>query len=146
MPELPDGEENTGFWKRNTGETIQFLTDKADKSYAYRVTYTNINGIESEQLFTLAVQGDCLPTRGIQSIYKNNDTYIGNNTVEVVSGDSISLELKVDDFFGTILWSTGEAEYKINIPCISSSRNIIAVFKNQYGSQNNFIYKIIVSE
>ena len=92
------------------------------------------------------VQGDCLPTRGIQSIYKNNDTYIGNNTVEVVSGDSITLELKVDDFFGTILWSTGEAEYKINIPCISSSRNIIAVFTNQCGRQNIFIYQIIVSE
>ena len=68
MPELPDGEKNTGLWKWNTGETIQFLTVKADKSFAYRVIYTNVNGVESEQLFTLAVQGDCLPTIGIQSI------------------------------------------------------------------------------
>ena len=146
MPELPDGEKNTGLWKWNTGETIQFLTVKADKSFAYRVIYTNVNGVESEQLFTLAVQEDCLPTIGIQSIYKNNDTYIGSDTVEVVSGDSITLELKVNDFFGNILWSTGEKEYKINIPCISSSRDIIAVFTNQCGRQNIFIYQIFVSE
>ena len=89
-------------------------------------------------MFSLAVQGDCLPTRGTQSIYKNNDTYIGYISVEAVSGDSITLELKVNDFFRTILWSTEETEYKINIPCISSSHNIIAVFTNQCGRQNIF--------
>ncbi len=146
MPELPDGEVNTGLWKWNTGETTQFLTVKADKSYAYRVTYTNVNGIESEQLFTLAVQGDCLPTKGIQFIYNSNDTYIGSNTAKTTFGESLTLELRVDDNYGSVLWSTGETSYKINIPCFSSSRDIIAIFTNQCGRQNIFTYKISIAE
>jgi len=146
MPQLPEGEVNTGLWKWNTGETSQFLTVKADKSYAYRVTYTNVNGIESEQLFTLAVQGDCLPTKGIQYIYNNNDAYIGSNAVKVSFGDSLFLELKVDDKFGKVLWSTGETDYKINISCISSSRELYAIFTNQCGRQNIFTFQILISE
>ena len=141
MPQLPDGEVNTGLWKWNTGETTQFLTITADKSYAYRVTYTNENGIQSKQLFTLAVQGDCLPTQGIQFIYKNG-TSIGNNIVEVNSGESLTLELSVNDFFGDILWSTGDSEFIVEIPCINSSRNITAIFTNHCGRQNIFIYQI----
>ena len=146
MPELPEGEVNTGLWKWNTGETTQSLTVKSDKSYAYRVTYTNINGIESEQLFTLVVQGDCLPIKGSQFIYNINDTYIGDNTVKAKVGDSLNLELIVNDNYGTILWSTGETDYKINIPCVSTSRDIIAVFTSQCGRQSAFTYHILISE
>ena len=141
MPQLPDGEVDTGLWKWNTGETTQFLTIAAEKSFAYRVTYTNENGIQSEQLFTLAVQGDCLPTEGIQSIYKNG-TSIGNNVVEVNSGVSLTLELSVNDFFGEILWSTGDSEYIVVIPCINSSRNITAIYTNHCGLKNIFTYQI----
>ena len=141
MPQLPDGEVDTGLWKWNTGETTQFLTIAAEKSFAYRVTYTNENGIQSEQLFTLAVQGDCLPTEGIQSIYKNG-TSIGNNVVEVNSGVSLTLELSVNDFFGEILWSTGDSEYIVVIPCINSSRNITAIYTNHCGLKNIFSYQI----
>ena len=55
MPKLPDGEENTGNWIWNTGQTTQDITIEVEKSFAYRVTYTNKNGIESKQLFTIAV-------------------------------------------------------------------------------------------
>ena len=143
MPYLPDGEENTGRWKWNTGETTQYISVNADKSFAYRVTYTNTNGIESHQLFTLAVQGDCHPTIGTQLIYKD-DVYIGSDTVKVESGSSLTLELNIDYIFGTILWSTGDTDFKIKIPCLNSSRNITAVFTNQCGRHNIFIYQLNV--
>ena len=143
IPQLPEGEENTGIWKWNTGETTQIISVTADKSYAYRVTYTNVNGIESHQLFTLAVQGDCLQTKGTQSIYKDG-IYIGSNIAEVDSGVSLTLELNVEDIFGTIIWSTGDSDFKINIPCLYSSRNITAVYTNQGGNHNIFTYQLNV--
>ena len=141
IPQLPEGEVNTGLWKWNTGETTQFLSITANKSYAYRVTYTNQNGIQSEQLFTLAVQGDCLPAQGTQSIYKNG-THIGNKIVEINSGESLTLELSVNDYFGDILWSTGDSEFLVEIPNINTSRNITTIFTNHCGVKNIFIYQI----
>ena len=141
IPQIPDGEENTNLWEWNTGQKTQNLDIIVNKSFAYRVTYTNANGIKSEQLFTLGVQGDCLPSKGIQSIYKN-ETLIGNSTANVNSGDSIKLELKVADVYGNIIWSNGDSSYSIFIPCINTSRNVTAIFTNYCGRKNIFIYQI----
>ena len=114
IPIIQGNEENTGDWKWNTGETTQNLSIEVEKSFAYRVTYKNINGIESHQLFTIAVQGDCEKTKVTQSIYLN-DTKIGNDTAKVISGSSLKLELSTLDLYGTILWSTGETDYSIKL-------------------------------
>ncbi len=60
-PQLPAGATNTGKWQWNTGETTQDITVTTDKSYLYRVTYTNENGVKSEQVFAIASQGDASP-------------------------------------------------------------------------------------
>ena len=143
MPKLPDVEENTGNWIWNTGQTTQDITIEVEKSFAYRVTYTNKNGIESKQLFTIAVQGDCQKTDGYQSIY-SNDEFLGNNTAQVISGSSLKLELNVVDLYGTVVWSTGETDYSINIPCLNSTRNITAIFTSMCGKQIIYIYQLFV--
>ena len=56
MPQLPEGEEDTGNWIWNTGETTRDLAITADKSYIYRVTYTNSNGVKSQLAFSIFVQ------------------------------------------------------------------------------------------
>ena len=61
LPQLPDGEEDTGLWQWNTGETTRDITVQTDKSHIYRVTYTNARGIESQLSFAIAVKGDCTP-------------------------------------------------------------------------------------
>ena len=145
MPVLPEGEEDTGNWLWNTGETTKDITITLNKSFAYRVRYTNQNGIESYQLFTLAVQGDCLPSKGTQYIYNNstNENYEGKNIVEVNKGDSITLELKVDDEFGTIEWSEGESNsYTLYIENVNENKNIEAIFKSLCGRENIFIFQI----
>ncbi|MBR2185103.1 MAG: alginate lyase family protein [Prevotella sp.] len=54
MPQLPESEENSGQWRWNTGETTQNITVTTNRSYVYRVTYTNNNGIESQLCFPIA--------------------------------------------------------------------------------------------
>ena len=143
IPVLPTDEENTGNWKWDTGETTQNITIEVDKSYAYRVTYTNKNGIESKQLFTIAVQGDCRETKATQSIYLG-DNLIGNDTAEVNSGSTITLELNTLDSYGTFLWSTGETDYKINIPYVNDTRNITVIFTNMCGRKFTYLYQLFV--
>ena len=54
IPQLPEGEEDTGQWQWNTGETTRELTVNTDWSYVYRVTYTNARGIQSQLAFFIA--------------------------------------------------------------------------------------------
>ena len=54
MPQLPDGEEDTGKWQWNTGETTREITVNTDWSYVYRVTYTNSRGVESRLAFFIS--------------------------------------------------------------------------------------------
>ena len=134
-------EENTGNWKWNTGQTIQSIKIQVEKSYAYRVTYKNKNGIESKQLFTIDIQGDCLKTKATQSIYLNYNKK-GIDAIEVNPGASLTLELSVVDSYGTIIWSIGETDYTILIPCLDSSRILTAVFTNKCGFQIVYIYQL----
>ena len=90
IPQLPDGEEDTGHWLWNTGQTTRNITVTTDKSYVYRVTYTNRNGISSEQCFTLAVEGDCTPSKLLPSI-KVGGQVVGDSVATVFYGDRVSL-------------------------------------------------------
>lgn len=58
MPQLPDGEEDSGMWLWNTGETTRNITVTTDRSFIYRVTYTNKQGIKSQLCFPIAVKSD----------------------------------------------------------------------------------------
>ena len=61
MPQLPDGEEDTGLWQWNTGETTRDITIATNRSFIYRVTYTNARGIESHLCFSIATKDDVTP-------------------------------------------------------------------------------------
>lgn len=65
IPQLPDGEEDTGLWQWNTGETTREITVNTDWSYVYRVTYTNARGIQSCLAFFIATTDKGVPV-GIQ--------------------------------------------------------------------------------
>ncbi|MBR0275503.1 MAG: alginate lyase family protein [Prevotella sp.] len=56
MPQLPDGEEDSGQWVWNTGETTRNIVVTTDRSYIYRVTYTNARGIKSQLCFAIATE------------------------------------------------------------------------------------------
>lgn len=69
MPQLPEGATDTGNWVWNTGETTKDITVSTDKSFLYRVTYTNENKVKSEQVFAIAAQGDCNNNTITSSVY-----------------------------------------------------------------------------
>ena len=76
MPQLPDGEEDTGHWQWNTGETTRDITVTTGWSYVYRVTYTNSRGIQSQLAFFIATTDKGQPV-GIEEV--KNEMFIMNN-------------------------------------------------------------------
>ncbi|MBR6033043.1 MAG: alginate lyase family protein [Bacteroidaceae bacterium] len=67
IPILPEGEEDTGLWQWNTGETTREITVETGWSYIYRVTYTNKNGIKSQLAFSIATTDKGEPV-GIEKV------------------------------------------------------------------------------
>ena len=67
---LPDGEADTGQWLWEDGATGSQRQITADHSGLYRVTYTNARGVQSTQLFSIAVRGEGIRgTLGVSASY-----------------------------------------------------------------------------
>jgi hypothetical protein len=90
IPMLPEGEEDTGLWKWNTGETTREITVSTGWSYIYRVTYTNARGIQSQLAFSIATTDKGVPVgiNPIQSSKLNIQDRAG--TVYDLSGRCVS--------------------------------------------------------
>ena len=54
IPQLPEGEEDTGLWQWNTGQQTREITVETGWSYVYHVTYTNKNNVKSQLAFFIA--------------------------------------------------------------------------------------------
>lgn len=143
QPELPAGETDTGKWAWNTGETTREITVNTDHSYVYRATYTNQNGIESQIAFSIAVQGDCIPTPVTQSITYNGET-IENDTVTVFYGESVTLAVSDVHGYGTYNWSTGATTSSVTRTNVKSEQDVECIVTNQGGSTTTVKFHINV--
>lgn len=134
-PLLPEGEEDTGNWKWNTGETTRDITVTTDKSYAYRATYTNKNGIESQQVFTIAVNEDANPMTKVNGyITYNGKEY--TDSVTVYYGETVNLTLQGPDKYvvwGSYEWDNGATTNTITTAPIVRPRDFTGVYINQAG-------------
>lgn len=143
MPQLPEGEEDTGLWKWNTGETTRNITVTTDRSYIYRVTYTNKKGNESQLCFTIAANGDCIPDSLAPSI-----TYMGTttetDTIVVLYGKSVTLGVTPSVGWGTYKWSTGATTQTITTSAINNDQDISVTFTNQGGAVTTQVFHIHV--
>jgi hypothetical protein len=143
-PQLPENVANTGSWKWNTGATAQELSITANNSGLYRVTYTAANGVESTQVFSIAVNGDCLPDRLTPEITVNglavNDTVITiapRTTFKLAAGSSAG--------GGTYKWSNGSTTSSIEVANISSERTYTVTYTNQGGKESKLNFHIKLS-
>ena len=144
MPQLPEGAADTGNWKWNTGETTKDITVSTDRSFIYRVTYTNENGIESEQMFSIAVEGDCTPSRTNQSIYVGS-TWMGTDEATVFYGDNVTLNASdAAGWWTAVQWDNGQKGNNITVNGITSDRTIQAYIVNQGGGKELVSYTIHV--
>ena len=145
-PLLPEGEEDTGNWKWNTGETTRDITVTTDKSYAYRATYTNKNGIESQQVFTIAVNEDANPMTKVNGyITYNGKEY--TDSVTVYYGETVNLTLQGPDKYvvwGSYEWDNGATTNTITTAPIVRPRDFTGVYINQAGVRTSCKFHINV--
>ena len=132
MPQLPAGEEDTGRWQWNTGETTREITVQTSRSYIYRVTYTNSRGIQSELCFPIAVAGDCQPDRLTPHITLAGET-TETNAMDVLYGQSVTLAAIPSRGWGTYKWSTGATTESIT-KSVTADAHYTVEFKNQGGA------------
>ena len=143
MPQLPDGEEDTGQWQWNTGETTRDITVTTDRSYIYRVTYTNAHGIKSQLCFPIATKGDCTPDSLTPSITYNGTT-TETDTIDVLYGKTTTLNVTPTAGWGTYKWSTGATTQSITTSAIKKDQDISVTFTNQGGAATTQVFHIHV--
>lgn len=148
MPQLPDGEEDTGHWLWDTGETTRSLTVTTDRSHVYRVTYTNANGIQSQQCFPIAVENDCTPTRLTPSITYDGKTFDDADSIEVIYGQTVSLSIAPSCGWGTYRWSTGQTTASVTTAPLTEPREYTVYYTNQGSavSAHTFRLNVITAE
>lgn len=132
MPQLPEGEEDTGNWQWNTGETTKDITVVADNSYLYRATYTNAHGVKSEQVFSLAVQGDCEESNMNPTVTTGGKTTSGL-TGRVMYGEGATLSIYGSGGYGNYVWENGSTGSSITLTHVTSNHDISVIFENQGG-------------
>jgi hypothetical protein len=141
-PKLPEGEEDTGLWQWNTGATTRNITITADRSYMYRVTYTNRHGVKSEQLFSIAVQGDCEETPGVTPyIIINGNTEADETTVSADYGSKVTLGISGTRGFDTFLWDDGSTGSSVT-KTVVRDRDIQLVYQNQGGRKTLVTFRL----
>lgn len=132
LPQLRDGNEDSGQWQWNTGETTRNLTVTANESYVYRVCYTNKHGVKSYLCFSIAVQGDCEPTPVEVSATYNGVT--ATDSITIFYDDAITLKAASKDGFGSFAWSTGATSSNITVKNLRRDTLFTVAFKNQGGA------------
>lgn len=144
MPQLPEGEEDSGQWLWNTGETTRNITVTTDRSYVYRVTYTNSKGVESHLCFALAVAGDCEKTTLTPSVKVDGITTTGTTETTVFYNGSVTLSVSDADGWGTYKWSNGKSGSAITMTNIKEDTSVTVTFTNQGGCESSVTFTIKV--
>ena len=144
MPQLPEGEEDTGLWLWDTGEQTRDITVKTDRSHIYRVTYTNGKGIKSQLSFAIAVENDCTPTTLTPNFTYQGETVTGEHEVDVLYGERVTLSATPSCGWGTYKWSTGQALQSITTPAMKESCDYTLDYTNQGSAVSSCTFHVHV--
>lgn len=146
IPTLPEGVTDTGNWTWESGETTKDLEITADNSGVYRVHYVNEKGTKSQQVYTIAVQGDCQPDKVVPTIIFDGKE-INDTIITVLAGSSLSLSIQsfnYDSGFAGIAWNNGAKTPEIKVMGIYSSQVYTALYTNQGGRETKVNFHINV--
>ena len=133
MPQLAEGEEDTGNWIWNTGETTKDITVSTDKSYAYRVTYTNKNNVKSHQVFTIAVDADCNPSPRTTGMITYKGVTAETDTITVYYGETVTLTINGIGAYESYEWDNGSHMASVTTNPLVRPRDFTGVYINQGG-------------
>lgn len=143
MPRLSYGVSDTGNWRWSTGETTRDIEITANESRIYRVYYTNANGVESTQMFSIAVEGDCTPEKLTPTITVDGET-ISGATATVKPMSEVTLKVGRNTSWGEYSWSSGEKSMTLKLGKIDISRDVSFSYKNQGGRESTLDFSIKV--
>lgn len=133
-PHLPDSVADTGKWKWSTGATTKDLEITADSSHIYRVTYTNDKGIESTQMFSIAVKGDCYEETMVPYVTQNGKT-VNDTIVNITPKRPFTVGVTTKSRWGKYQWNMGETSSSFEMQALSSDRTYTVTYTNQGGRQ-----------
>ena len=133
MPQLPEGEADSGQWLWNTGETTRDITVTTDRSFVYRVAYTNTAGVKSYLCFSLAVEGDCEATTLTPSVTVDDVTHAGNEVTVLYGGSATLSVADACGGWGTYAWSNGLRGSSVTLSSIKENTSLTVTFTNQGG-------------
>lgn len=145
---LPEGEEDTGLWEWDNGETgSSSRTLIADRSAVYRVTYTNSEGAKSRQMFSIAVYGDCVSSTVVPS-YTYNGITTYDTIVTIPKGSNLKLTAapKAWNYDNAIKWNNGQTTSTIEVNHISSARTYTATVTNRNGGVTKLRFQVSITE
>ncbi len=142
MPQLPDGEENTGRWTWNTGQTTQQISVQTDKSYVYRVTYTNARGVESRQSFSIAVEGDATGSVNTYGQITYDGTTFTTDSLTVFYGDQVTLSIVGTGGYESYKWDDGSTGATLTTAPIVREREIVGAHVNQAGVSTPVTFRL----
>ena len=140
-PQLSAGTTDTGNWEWNTGETTKDITIVADRSGVWRATYTNENGVKSEQVFTIAVEGDCMESE-METYITVDGIRRKANSANILYGSEVVLEVNGKTGWGAYEWENGATSSSLTIPHVTTSRDISAVFTGQGGRKQKVTFHL----
>ena len=143
MPQLPEGEEDTGKWLWNTGERSREIVVETDKSFIYRVTYTNSNGIESQLCFPIAVRGDGRADVLTPSITIGTET-LNATTARLLYGKSAKLSVVPSAGWGTYKWTGNKTTQEITTSALRKNSDFIVEYTNQEGVVSSLTFQLDV--
>lgn len=141
MPQLPEGEEDTGHWRWNTGEETRKITVTTDHSYIYRVTYTNSRGIESQLCFPIACEKDGTPIELTPSITYNDET-LETDTINVLYGSKVKLTANPTMGGGTWRWSSGSTAQTLTTPALTAGKQYTVTYKHTSGVSSTQVFRL----
>lgn len=142
-PQLPDNCTDTGLWEWNTGEKTKDITVVADRSGVWRATYTNDKGVKSEQVFTIAVEGDCMESQ-IEPYMTVEGNRYQTNTINVLYGSEVTLEANAKTGWGEYVWENGVSGNLLTLSNVTTSRDISCLFTSQGGRKQKTTFHIDV--
>lgn len=161
---LPDTVQNTGqwYWTLPSGEKVtgtitatgSELKLTARRSGFYRAHYTDKNGLESQQLFSVAVWGDAAFHTTSQYARFNGTTYENDSVLFVPKGSPIEFELSYNGWaYGeTYKWYVNGKELSnetgglLRLNSVLSNRTVTVEISNESGAKRTFNYDLTVSE
>ena len=132
-PVLPDGEEDTGLWQWNTGETTRTIDIKTGRSYVYRVTYTNARGVKSQKAFSIASLGDSNPIQNFTTTITVNNALVGTTKALVPKGSRATLTIGGLDFCSWQWWN-GSTAATVTTGLIQSDTTFTVTVTGQGGA------------